>query len=58
VINGVSFKIVGNYLYSPVESNQTFPSKEAARAENRKWTKEAEAKGMQWKGRVVPCENK
>lgn len=51
------FKIVGNYLYAPVESTASFDSAEVARAENRKWTKEAEEKGMRWKGRVVPVEN-
>jgi hypothetical protein len=52
------FKIIGNYLYPPIESSKSFDSKEAARDENLKWTKEAAAKGMIWRGRVVPVENK
>lgn len=50
---GSRFRIVGNYLYAPVESRETFASKEEAQAENRRWTKEAEAQGLRWKGRIV-----
>jgi len=46
------YKIVGNYLHAPLESTQSFTSVEAARATNRQWVKDAEAKGLRWKGRV------
>lgn len=47
------FRIVGNYLYAPIESRETFATKEEAQAENRRWVKEAEAQGLRWKGRIV-----
>ena len=48
------FKVVGNYLYAPVESARTFTTKAEADAFNRQMTKDAEAQGMRWKGRSVP----
>ncbi len=47
------FKIVGNYLFAPLESTESFDSKDAAQKENQKWTKDAKAQGLRWKGRVV-----
>jgi len=47
------YKIVGNYLYAPLESTEKFSTIQAAREKNRLWTKAAEATGQRWKGRVV-----
>lgn len=47
------FRVVGSYLYPPLVSTESFDTKEAAAAENRRWTKQAEEQGMRWKGRVV-----
>jgi hypothetical protein len=41
-------------MNTPLESTGVFGSADKARAENRRWKQEAEAKGMRWKGRVVP----
>ena len=51
------FKIVGNYLYPPIESTDTFGSKEEAASMNQNWKEQAEAQGLRWKGRVVAVEN-
>jgi hypothetical protein len=47
------FKVVGNYLYAPVESARTFATKAEADAFNRQWVKDAAAQGMRWTGRAV-----
>ncbi len=52
------YRIVGNYLNPPLESTQTFTTKAAARAENSKWTREAQAQGLIWRGRVKEAEPK
>lgn len=51
------FKVVGNYLYAPIESSRTFETKTEAQACNRRWTKDAAAQGMRWRGRAVAIEN-
>jgi hypothetical protein len=51
------FKIVGNYLYPPLESTQTFMTADIARSENKKWERQAIDQGLIWKGRVVEVEN-
>jgi len=47
------YKVVGNYVYAPLESAKTFNTEEEAREENKRWTRSAEKKGMRWRGRVV-----
>lgn len=54
----MKFKIVGHYVMSPLESTETFQTREAAQAENRKWTNDAKKQGLRWRGRVVPSEEK
>jgi hypothetical protein len=52
--NARRYKVVGNYLYPPIESTEEFETLEEASAENRRITDEAEAKGLRWRGRPVP----
>lgn len=47
------FKIVGNYIYPPLVSTQTFVTADIARSENKKWVRQAIDQGLIWKGRVV-----
>lgn len=50
---GVRFRINARYCYSPIESVATFATKEEARAELKRWKKEATEQGQHIIGRIV-----
>jgi hypothetical protein len=46
------YRIMGNYLYPPLVSTETFATAEDARKKNKQWTKDANSQGLIWRGRV------
>ena len=50
---GPRFRIIARYCYAPIQSARTFAAKSQARAELRKWKKQAKDQGQHLIGRVV-----
>lgn len=48
------YRYVGRYCLPMLQSNETFPTREAAKAALKDWKKNAEKQGYHIIGRVVP----
>lgn len=46
------FRVVARYCYAPLESRDTYPTKEAAKAELKKWKEQAARDGYHMIGRI------
>ena len=51
------FRYVGRYCLSMLQSNQTFPTREAAKAALKEWKKNAEKEGYHIIGRVISAKD-
>lgn len=56
-IGSGGFRYVGRYCLSMLQSNQTFPTRKAAKAALKEWKKNAEKEGYHIIGRVISAKD-
>ena len=55
---GFQFKIIGRYVYAPVESAQLYNARTEALAKLREWKQDARKQGLEFQGRIAVVSKK